>query len=120
METDDETKEVGICLYSGNTRFRGGYKDGIDVNKVGITLKVDDEVLFEGFLRKNGISFDNDRYEVIQNRYSFGITPKFDITKGTFTQTVNEMINISDHVLEILERKYHKTCYHLKRPSGQR
>ena len=114
---NEEEDNAQVTLYSGNIAFKSGH-DFNKINKVGSVIFVD-ESFFKGFLSKNRVNFDRKKYNIATSAYELTITPKFDVNKDNFTETFNEIINITNQFLKVLGARYNRNCEYFKIPGNK-
>lgn len=101
-----------VTLHSGNVKYMAG-RDFNEINEIGSVIYVGED-FFKGFMSKNRLKFDRNRYQVTSSQYELVITPKFGVTENNFTTAVDEIIGITNQVLKVLETKYSKQCVYFK------
>lgn len=103
-----------VILYSGNSTFFGGH-DCNDINKVGSVIFVKED-FFTDFLSRHKIDFDASKYNLGISTYELTITPVFDVNEDNFSDTLRNIVGLTNQILKIIETNYDKHCEYIKLP----
>ncbi len=85
--------DVAISLFSAGTKYIIGW-EGNEINKIGFHLQSTHE-LFANFLSLPLSELD-ENYDIIKGNNEIIITPKFDISKSSFDDSIEGLVKIYD------------------------